>query len=244
MVNLKSVTKFNLLLTLLFVFIIFSSGIVLSAVLHTSAQAQLMSKAELLMQTMDSVRYYTDTQVNDMSTKIGETSEFLPQATGNYAAREVFEHLRTKKDYANFFYKEAALNPTNVARDKADYLEAGIIQSFRDDPNTKKVTGYRPTLSGELFYLAHPIIVTSNSCLKCHGKPDNAPRNMLVTYGRGHGFGWKLNEIVGAQIVFVPTSNQYSIPAILIIFGVFVLVACVVLRRILIKPLIRKSRDR
>jgi protein-histidine pros-kinase len=29
---------------------------------------------------------------------------------------------------------------------------------------------------------------------------------MVAAYGRQNGFGWKLNEVVGAQIVTVPLS--------------------------------------
>src|SRR5262249_22273785 len=46
--------------------------------------------------------------------------------------------------------------------------------------------------------------VSTAPCLACHGPADEAPRSMIVTYGTQSGYGWKLNEIVGAQIVSVP----------------------------------------
>src|SRR6185437_6854225 len=51
-----------------------------------------------------------------------------------------------------------------------------------------------------------PIQIKDPACLTCHSTPDAAPRTMVETYGATNGFGWKVNEIVGANIVSVPTS--------------------------------------
>jgi hypothetical protein len=40
--------------------------------------------------------------------------------------------------------------------------------------------------------------------LECHSTPEAAPKSLSATYGRGGGFGWQLNEIVGPQIISVP----------------------------------------
>jgi hypothetical protein len=37
-------------------------------------------------------------------------------------------------------------------------------------------------------------------------RPAAAPPAMLIQYGSMNGFGWKLGEIVGAQIVSVPAT--------------------------------------
>ena len=36
--------------------------------------------------------------------------------------------------------------------------------------------------------------------------PDKAPPEMIKTYGSANGFGWNLNEVMGAQVVSVPMS--------------------------------------
>jgi len=38
----------------------------------------------------------------------------------------------------------------------------------------------------------------------CHSTPDKAPKSMLKLYSSHNGFGWKVNEVIGAQIVTVP----------------------------------------
>ena len=42
--------------------------------------------------------------------------------------------------------------------------------------------------------------------LLCHSTVEIAPRTMVDKYGPANGFGWNLNEIVGAQVVSVPTA--------------------------------------
>ena len=42
------------------------------------------------------------------------------------AVKEIFDNFRSNPEYADYFYKDATLNPTNL-RDKADDFETEII---------------------------------------------------------------------------------------------------------------------
>jgi len=66
--------------------------------------------------------------------------------------------------------------------------------------------GERDTPLGRSLYLARPIQVKSGSCLVCHSTVDVAPKTMVDLYGNANGFGWKMDEVIGAQIVSVPMS--------------------------------------
>jgi protein-histidine pros-kinase len=72
------------------------------------------------------------------------------------------------------------------------------------------MTGERDTPDGRSLYLARPIRAPQ-PCLECHSVPANAPRAMIKLYGTANGFGWKPDEIVGAQIVSVPMSVPFEI---------------------------------
>ena len=56
------------------------------------------------------------------------------------------------------------------------------------------------------MYLARPIQIKDPACLVCHSTPDAAPRTMIDTYGSVNGFGWKVNDIIGAQVVSIPVA--------------------------------------
>jgi len=119
-----------------------------------------------------------------------------------YAATESFNYLRAK--YPEYSYKEATLNPTNPRDRPADW-ESDIIRYFRDNPNIKRKVASRETVNGTSWYLAQPL-VAGPPCLECHSTAAAAPPAMVAMYGSNNGFGWQLNEVVGAQIVSVPAS--------------------------------------
>lgn len=247
--NLSLRRKFTVWLTLILLAGLVLSGIALSAVLRQNARTDVAATGLILMETMGSVRDYTSTQINPELSDQLET-EFLPQTIPAYSAREVFENLRSNPDYRDFFYKEATLNPTNL-RDKADEFETQLVEGFRQDTNLKELSGFRTVPSGQIFYVARPLLISQESCLQCHSTIEAAPKSMIERYGTGGGFGWKLNEIVGARIVSVPASrvinkaNKSSLLIVGIVSAIFIAVILfvnVMLNRQVIRPLKRMTR--
>jgi protein-histidine pros-kinase len=56
---------------------------------------------------------------------------------------------------------------------------------------------------GQSLFMARPIRV-GPECLQCHSSPHAAPATLITRYGSDNGFGWQLNEVVGAQVISVP----------------------------------------
>ena len=246
--HLKLGQKFTILLLLVFLGGIIVSGVALSTLLTRTAQDQITSKALMLMETMNSVREYTSSQVKPELVDRLE-AEFLPETVPAYSAREVFETFRTSQDYGDFFYKEATLNPSNL-RDQADPFETIIVEKFRQQDNPKEVGGFRSTPSGDLFYIARPIKVGKQSCLQCHSTPSVAPKSLIERYGDEHGFGWELNEIVGAQIISVPAATTLKIArqSLVLILGIVTAVFAIAilmvnfwLKRYVVRPINRMA---
>ena len=236
--NLKLGTKLNLLLGIILLSLTVSSGVILSMMLQNYAEQVVADRALMLMETMNSIRNYTSTQVQpELSSRLESEEVFLPQTVPAYSAREVFEHLRTKEKYSQLFYKEATLNPTNL-RDKADSFETGIVESFKSSSESQK-QGFRSIPGGEIFYIARPLKIEKESCLRCHGKPENAPASLIASYGDDNGFGWQLNEIVGAQIISVPADRVFETAKQLryLVIGkiLIILLAAVVLLNLFLK---------
>lgn len=244
--NIKLQTRFNLLLMLVFIGGILMSGAALSNVLQQKAQNEVASKALILIQTMNSVRDYTSTHINPLLTPSLQTEPlFIPETVPAYSATEVFANLRKNEEYKNFFYKEATLNPTNL-RDKADGFETKLVKRFRSEPGIKEISGFRTLPGGKVFYIARPLAIKKESCLQCHSTPGAAPKSQLATYGSKWGFGWKLNEVVTAQIISVPADEVFSsahhslslVMAILIgIFALIILLINHLLRSAVIQPI-------
>jgi HAMP domain-containing protein len=196
----KLIWKFNLVLLGIFLLGFVVTGYVSYNALQANAREEIVQNARLMMEAALSSRNYTNTQVKPLlETQLKYT--FLPQSVPAYAATEQFNELRTKHpDYA---YKEATLNPSNP-RNRANDWEADIVNVFRQTSATAEMVGERDTPTGRSLYLARPIQVKSKACLDCHSTVEAAPRTMIALYGNANGFGWRMDEVIGAQIVSVP----------------------------------------
>jgi methyl-accepting chemotaxis protein len=204
----KLLAKFNLILLVIFG----AGGLVIAQLAYSfligNARGEVLRQAQLMMASTNSVRNYTATDLSPLLQQNPRHKvHFLPETIPFYGATTTFNNLR--KDYPDYSYKEAALNPTNP-EDRATNWEADIIDELRNHPGEAQAIGDRSTPSGPSLYLAHPIKATQD-CLECHGVPSAAPRSMLAVYGNANGFGWKLNEIIGAQIISVPMSVPVGI---------------------------------
>src|SRR3984893_6250397 len=130
-------------------------------------------------------------------------TEFHPQSVPAFAATEIFGYLHEK--FPDYFYKEATLNPTNP-RDRVTDWESDVVNQFRASPTQTEFISTRESPTGTALFLARPIKVNNVSCLECHSTPDKAPAEMIKLYGGDNGFSWKLDDVIGAQIVSVPVS--------------------------------------
>jgi protein-histidine pros-kinase len=197
----KLLTKFNLILVVLF-----GSGMALISrlaydFLMQDARAQVLQQAQLMVESARATRDYTAEELEPLLVDVPDAATtFLPQTIPFYSATQIFARLR--KQFPEYTYKEAALNPMNL-RDRAVDWEADVINQFRNHPEQKEMVGERETPAGKALYLAHPI-AADDTCLGCHGLVDQAMPTVVKTYGSVNGFGWKQNEVIGAQIVSVP----------------------------------------
>jgi len=186
-------------------FLVFALGFAVASflvekILLENAKEEVALKAQIMMEAARSMRSYTVEEIRPLLNRI-DTDEFLSQTVPAYAATENMKRLR--KTYPDYSYKEAALNPTNPEH-KATSWEEDIIQYFRNYQDVKEYSGVRSTPTGQYLFLGRPFKISKKGCLVCHSTPDAAPASMVKKYGAHNGFGWKHNEIIGAQIVNVP----------------------------------------
>ena len=192
--------KFNIVLALVFAAGMATSAWVSHELLQRNAKQEVLRNAGLMMEAALAIRGYTVKHVKPhLDSQLAQT--FLPPAVAAFAATETFNALRVK--YPDFFYKEAALNPTNP-RDRAVDWESDVVNAFRNTADLPEITGERDTAAGRMLYIARPIQIKDPACLACHSVPSAAPASMIKLYGESNGFGWKHMEVIGAQGVSVP----------------------------------------
>jgi protein-histidine pros-kinase len=225
----KLLFKFNLIFVLVMALGVAVSGWISRGLLQEQARQEVIATGRLLMEQALAVRGYTSGQITKLLATQLQT-EFLPQSVPSYSATEVLGTLKTK--YPEFAYKEATLNPTNP-RDRANGWEVDIVNAFRNDAERKEIIGERDTPTGRSLYISHPLRITNGACLQCHSSVEAAPKTMVDKYGPANGFGWQMNEVIGAQLVSVPMTLPLQRAAdnlqlfLTALVGVFVVVGLV-----------------
>jgi HAMP domain-containing protein len=223
----RLLTKFSLIFVAVFGVGLGAAAYLFYGLLQRNARDQVLYNAQLMMETALAMRSYTIDQVKPVITETmdqqrGQAQDpsdevfrelcakhglvgkrvFRPQTVPAFAATELFAQLR--KNYPDYFYKEASPNPTNP-RNRALDWEEDIIKAFKNHPDMKVFNGERETPFGRAMFLARPMRAPK-ACLECHSTPGNAPPEMLKLYGNANGFGWTEGDVIAAQIVSVPVS--------------------------------------
>ncbi|HET6307620.1 MAG TPA: DUF3365 domain-containing protein, partial [Rhodopila sp.] len=215
--------------------------------LQDRALRQAASEARILLASAQAVRGYTADHITPEISRL-PADEFHEITVPSFAAQTVFRTVA--KSFAAYTYHEPALNPT-APSDRATPFEVELIQRFRGEPGLQELSGVHATDQDRLFYLARPIRITQAACLTCHSTPDRAPPAMLAKYGSGSGFGWQMNEVVGAQVLTVPVTEELKgslqLVGILgiglaLVFGVVYLALVLSLDAMIIRPLGELSR--
>ena len=208
-----------------------------------SAVENSAGDARIVMEAASAVRSYTAESISPLLQEQMKT-QFLPYAIPSFAAQTNAKLVQKK--LPEYSYREPTLNPTNV-NDRATDWEAAIVNEFRNNSEITEKTTVRDTPNGPLLTMARPLKVGAQVCLNCHSTPDVAPPTMIALYGSQNGFGWKLGEVIGAQLVSIPLSVPlqrayaklpWMITGVAGILLILLIVIGVVLRALIVKPMI------
>jgi HAMP domain-containing protein len=218
--------KFNLALLAAFSVGMLVAAVVLQYVFVNQARAQVLENASIMMTAANAIRNYTSRDLMPLL-PMEHNGKFVAETVPAYAAQKNFKEVQAA--FAGFSYREPALNPTNLFNRAQDW-EADIINLFRNEPGRKEFVAERDTPAGPTLNLAWPLTIRSEACLTCHSTPSVAPAVLTRSYGSVNGFGWKLNETIGAQIVSVPMAvplklaHQAYVSFLVILLAIFAVV--------------------
>ena len=238
--------KFNLVMIVAFMFGLALAGVLSYRIVQENARDEVIQKARIMMESAHAIRDYTAEEIKPLIAAQLET-RFLPHSVPSYAAQTNFRALQV--EFPDYIYKEAALNPTNPA-DRASDWEADIINEFRNNPQRKELIVERATATGRALVLSRPLQIKDDACLACHSTAAAAPTTMIALYGEANGFGWQMNEIIGAQVVSVPMSVPLEkaemtflvfMGVLAAVFAVVMIILNVLLHYVVIKPVVKIS---
>ena len=135
----KLLTKFNLILLVLFG----TGGLIISqaisSFLISNAQREVLQEASLMMASAKSVRDYTSSDLAPLLEQNPQhKTRFLAETVPAFGAISTFNKLR--QNYPDYTYREATLNPTNPEHRATDW-EADVIRIYAIIPIRNNLRG-------------------------------------------------------------------------------------------------------
>ena len=233
--------KFNLVMLVAFVVGLGLAGVLSYGMVNTNARQEVLNEAAIMSGQANAISTYTANEIAPLLVNQLDR-RFLPQSVPAWSAQTNFRSLQ--KEFPEYSYRTVMTNPTNPA-DLPDDWQADIIKTLTQDPQTKEIVRERDTSNGRILSVARPITITNQACLQCHSTPANAPQTVIDLYGPERGFGWHLNEVLGAQIVSVPmavplgramTTFTTIMTGLTGVFVVMVVLLNVMLHFVIIRP--------
>jgi HAMP domain-containing protein len=238
----KIQTKFTLILSGTFLVALILTGVVSYGILYGNARQEIRERAGLMLESAKAMRTYTINNVKPLVAPLMQDA-FHAETVPAFAAMTAFGLLR--ESHPDYTYREVAMNPSNP-RNRPVEWEHDIVTHFRNFADATELTGTRQTPSGPVMFIARPIQITKASCLDCHSTPDKAPATVIKAYGETNGMGWKMDEIIGAQIVAVPESVSLDrarhtflvfMLSMTVVAAISVVMLNYALRRLVVRPI-------
>lgn len=161
----------------------------------------------IVFNMIDSSRLYFKEHQRPLIVKLVEKDRFYPEImSGFVVSRGVWDIFEER--FPGYKFKQATLDPLYLPN-KADGDETKLIKMFEEKKNIKDTEGVMTKGSRHFYYFARPIMATA-ACLRCHGTPEDAPRDQLEIYGTTNGYNWHNGQIVSTSIVYVPLDRAMA----------------------------------
>ena len=187
---------------ILFLFCLFWSVIIYTHQ-KNRLQEEALRKAELVMAAVDANRAYVQEILRPRMYEVLGKDRFIIEAMStSYVSRVVMEKF--KEDLPDISYRRAAINAKNPEFE-ADQRENGMIDFFNDHPQAESWQGILP-VAGEPYFMRFSPVRYKDSCLHCHGRPEDAPESIVETYGTG-GFFKRTDQVSSVVSVGIPVGE-------------------------------------
>ena len=136
------------------------------------------------------------------------SAELMSSTAISRSITDLLNTERAKHGLEPIYFKLASKNPTNPIN-QADKLEIDLLQKM----NQGGLTRFEDVieLAGKKYlYLALPIERSNAGCMRCHGDPKDAPKEMVDEYGDKAGFFEASNDIRALISIRAPMDTVFA----------------------------------
>lgn len=166
-----------------------------------NAMADAKKQGAIVFNMIYSSRMYFKKNQRPLVTELVEEDRFFPEIMSGFVmTRGVWEIF--EKRFPEYKFKQATLDPL-YPPNKADVDETKLIAQFDADRKVKNREGTITKNGKQFYYFAKPVLV-GDKCLRCHGNPEDAPKDQIEIYGTESGYDWHKGQVISTAIVYVP----------------------------------------
>ena len=207
----------------------------------------LGQQAHIALKFEMAVRKYVGEKIRPVMYELVGNEEFIPETMStSYVACEVFNEV--KNEFPDMILKFSSDNPRNPSN-QASPEELKIIKFFNRNPEITTWSGII-TMNGNKYMARFNARRMKESCLHCHGKPEDAPTSLIKRYGDKAGFHRPLGEVVALDTVAIPLGvveenvwRDFRTDLLVMAVGIFILIITIyfVVHRVITKRLLSIS---
>ncbi|MCF8106278.1 MAG: DUF3365 domain-containing protein [Desulfohalobiaceae bacterium] len=179
-------------------------GLLFAGILYFHLQniviTEVSDRSNAMLDQVNAVQGYVRNELRPkMFKELPEERFVLEAMSSSYISRRIMETATGK---TNFRYRRVALNPRNPGSTPNNF-EKELINHFQSHPDRKrweKMVDFQ----GEKYYFTARPVAFKTKCMHCHGKPDDAPRELIARYGPEGGFGHRPGQVAGVVSIGFP----------------------------------------
>lgn len=234
-------SKFNVTLFKLYIVVIVATIPIIYTVTKNQTETASAKELSILVDFVKSLLTYI---AEDVRPTLLENDIILPPAVSSTVAtgRVSKRFLEKQKGYN---IKIASDNPLNYLN-KANSFEQSLLERFRQNSDLGDITE-TGVIDGKKYLVSSRPSKSKEGCLRCHSTPQQAPPEIVNTYGYSGGYNYKVGEIVGLSVVGVPLSNVseitmrrsiYIIGFLTVLFTIVFVIINMLVRKNIISPIV------
>lgn len=161
-------------------------------------------QAKIALQFNLSIRRYVASHIRPIMYDLVGEEDFIPEAMStSHVSRAIFEDVQ--KAFPEFIIKFSSDNPRNTVN-QAGPEELKLIRMFNDNPEIQKWQG-EISIDDKPYMALFSARRMRESCLNCHGDPQDAPQAIIKKYGDIAGFQRPLGEVIGLDTIAIPSTR-------------------------------------
>lgn len=173
-------------------------ALVLSMHLGRLMEGEAREKAALILSQVEAVQGYVRSTLRPAMYRLLPEDQFVLEAMStSFVTRAVMSDQNLSREA--FTYRRVGIGARNPDYE-ADDSERAYIERFASDKSLTRMEEFVEIKGERHFVTARPQRFEA-ACLRCHGDPAEAPRELLDKYGATRGFGRKVGELAGIDLV-------------------------------------------